>query len=211
MRPDPAAVGEIFRVWGGFDAMTPERSAQVGGLARKAPTASQEELLATFIDDGSGWPDMPLLVCATDCESGELRAFTKDDGVPINVACAASCSVPGLFPSVEIGGRWYTDGAVRSWTSADAVLPFAPGRVLIVAPAGIEGGAGVRGLAWRQAQSEMRLLREHAIDVCLIDFDDAARVVGQNLMDAESARLSGEAGYEHGKRIAAELGAWWRG
>jgi hypothetical protein len=57
----------------------------------------------------------------------------------------------------------------------------------------------------------MRLLREHAIDVCLIDFDDAARVVGQNLMDAESARLSGEAGYEHGKRIAAELGAWWRG
>ena len=82
--------------------------------------------------------------------------------------------------------------------------------MLIVAPAGIEGGAGVRGLAWRQVESEMRLLRKHEIDVRLIEFDDAARAVGQNLMDAESARLSGEAGYEHGKRIAAEIGAWWR-
>ena len=169
---------------------------------RKAKTATQEEMLAGFADDGSGWPERPFLVCAIDCDTGELRAFTNDDGVPINVAVAASCAVPGLFPPIEINGRRYTDGGVRSWTSADAVLPFAPDRALIVSPGGIKDGPGTRGLASRQLDAESRLLSDRGIDVRSIELDEATRAVGQNLMDPESARLSGETGYEQGKRLA---------
>jgi NTE family protein len=166
-------------------------------------------MLAGFIDDGTGWPERPFLVCATDCESGELRTFTKDDGVPINVAVAASCSVPGLFPPIEIQGRWYTDGGVRSWTSADAVIPFAPDRAFIISPGSLKDGPGTRGLAWRQLEAESGMLRERGIDVRAIELDEATRAVGQNLMDPESALRSRETGYEQGKRLAAEIGVWW--
>ncbi len=209
MPSDPTDVTAVFRLWGSFDEMTPERCARIGTLAVKAKTASQEEWLGGFIDDGAGWPETPLLICATDCESGELRTFTKADGVAINVAIAASCSVPGLFPPLTIDGRRYTDGGVRSWTSADIVLQHNPDRVLIVAPAGVEDASGVRGLAARQAQREMRLLRDAGIDVRLVTFDEQAQSVGQNLMDAASVPAVTEAATAHAARIAPELGAWW--
>jgi NTE family protein len=208
--PDPAAVGEVFRLWGSFDEMTPERCAQVGALALKAPTASQEEWLGGFIDDGSGWPETSLLICAVDCESGELRTFKKDDGVPINLACAASCAVPGLFPAVEIGGRRYTDGGVRSWTSADVVLADKPERVLILAPAGVLGERGVRGLAARQLQHEMQQLRDAGVEVELVTMDDGAQKAGPNWMDPSGVPAVTEAAAAHATRIAPELADWWK-
>lgn len=209
IRHDPEITPEVFRTWGSTEVMTPERAAEVGALARKAKVATREEMLAGFIDDGSGWPERPFFVCATDCESGELRTFTRDDGVAINVAIAASCSVPGLFPPIEMHGRWYTDGGVRSWTSADVVLPFAPDRVLIISPGSLKDAPGTRGLASRQLEAESQLLRDGGIDVRSIELDEATRAVGQNLMDPESAARSGETGYEQGKRLAADIGAWW--
>ena len=35
------------------------------------------------------------------------------DHVPISEAVAASAALPGLFPPVPIGGRWYVDGALK--------------------------------------------------------------------------------------------------
>jgi NTE family protein len=206
---DPAVIGEVFRLWGSFDEMTPERCAQVGALALEAPTASQEEWLAGFIDDGSGWPEKPLLIVAVDCDSGQHRIFSRPDGVPINVACAASCAVPGLFPPVEIEGRRYTDGGVRSWTSADLTLAYHPDCVLIIAPAGVEGAPGVRGLAARQVAREMAQLRAAGVDARLITFDEAAQLAGQNLMDPFAATAAAEAGLAHANRIAHDFAAWW--
>jgi NTE family protein len=211
MPTDVTAIGELFRLWGSFDDMTPERSAQVGALALKAPTASEGEMLASFSGETDAWPDKPLLILAVDCESGEHRVFTAKDGVSINVARAASCSVPGLFPPITIDGHRYTDGGVRSWTSADLALSLQPERVLIVAPAGVEGQAGVRGLAARQVAREMQQLQSAGVPARLVTFDDVALRAGQNLMDPASAVAAADAGLAHGRRIAAELQAWWDG
>jgi len=209
MPGDPAAVADVFRLWGSFDEMTPEHCAQVGALALSAPTASQDEWLAGFLDDGSGWPAKPLLICAVDCQSGELRVFSRDDGVPINVACAASCAVPGLFPPVEIDGHRYTDGGVRSWTSADLALRIKADRALIVAPAGVEGAPGVRGLAARQVVRETKQLEAAGVSVQLVTFDAAAQAAGQNLMDPTSIPAVTEAALAHARRIASDLIVWW--
>ncbi len=207
----PTSVADVFRLWGSFDEMTPDRCAQIGAMALAADTAPQEEWLAGFIDDGSGWPATSFWVCAVDCESGELRIFTKNDGVPINVAIAASCAVPGLFPPVSIDGRRYTDGGVRSWTSADIVAVETPERVLIVAPAGIPGAPGVRGLAARQLAAEMQMLLEAGIDAKLVTMDDAAQSLAPNWMDPAGRPAAVEAAAVHAARIGSELSAWWAG
>lgn len=53
---------------------------------------------------------LPLGVIATDLRSGKPVAF-RDHG-DVAAAIRASCSYPGLFCPVEIGGRVYVDGAM---------------------------------------------------------------------------------------------------
>lgn len=208
--PDPSQVAEIFRLWGSFDEMTPERSAQVGRLAAKASTVSEERWLEGFaVNEWSGWPVKELLIVAVDCDTGEMRVFDGTQGVPIERAVAASCAVPGLFPAVSIDGRRYTDGGVRSWTSADLALRVKPDVVLIVAPAGVPG-PGVRGLAAKQVAREMRALESNDVSVRLITFDDAAASAGANLMDPNAMPAAAAAGEAQGRRLAPELAAWWR-
>ena len=209
--PDPTDVAAVFRLWGSFDEMTEENRAAVGKLAMAANTVPQDQWLEGFAQYGwPAWPETPLLIAAVDCESGALRAFSRDDGVPIERAVAASCAVPGLFPAVTIDGRHYTDGGVRSWTSADLALRVAPDNVLIVAPAGDEG-PGVRGLAARQVAAEVAMLESAGVSVRLITFDEAAREAGQNLMDRAAMPAAAAAGASHARQIAAELSEWWRG
>lgn len=208
--PNPTkGVAHVFRLWSSFDAMTTERCAQIGALAVAAETVSQEEWLGGFIDHGAAWPDTPLWVCAVDCLNGEFRVFTKDDGVPMNVALAASCSVPGLFPTVSIDGRQYTDGGVRSWTSADIVAPESPDRVLIVAPAGSPDAPGVMGLAARQLAAEIDQLQRAGAETQLVVMDEAARAASPNWMSTDGRPAAMEAAAAHAARIAPELRAWW--
>ena len=56
-----------------------------------------------------------LYVVATDLDRGESVSFGRpgNDHVPISRAVQASAALPGLFPPVEIGGRFFVDGALR--------------------------------------------------------------------------------------------------
>jgi NTE family protein len=207
--PDPKHSMEVFRLWSSFDKMTDERAAAVGKLALAAQTMSEERWLEGFARNGwDGWPETPLLVMAVDCESGAVRAIDREQGVPIERAVAASCAVPGMFPPVSIDGRRYTDGGVRSWTSADFALRIEPDVVLIVAPAGVEG-EGVRGLAARQVAREMAELGAAGVRARLVTFDEAAQAAGVNLMDRASAAAAATAGEAHGRRVAGELHTFW--
>ena len=42
--------------------------------------------------------------------------------MPISEAVAASAALPGLFPPVPIGGRWYVDGALKKTLHARVLL-----------------------------------------------------------------------------------------
>ena len=55
-----------------------------------------------------------LFLVATDIDTGASVPFGAPgwDDVPIARAVQASAALPGLFPPVEIGGRFYVDGAL---------------------------------------------------------------------------------------------------
>jgi len=68
--------------------------------------------------------DRRLVLVATDLDSGEAAPFGQPgwDHVPISRAVAASAALPGLFPPVAIGGRWYVDGALKKTLHARVLL-----------------------------------------------------------------------------------------
>ncbi len=209
--PDMTALTAVFAAWASFDEMTPERCAEIGRMALEAKTAPEEEWVAAFAQYGwNGWPDKELLVTAVDCESGQLRAFDSASGVPIERAVAASCAVPGIFPPVTIEGRRYTDGGVRSGTSADLAQTIEPDVALIVAPMGASN-RGIGPLVAKQLAREKGELEAVGAKVILVQFDEAAKqAAGPSLMDAAAAAPTAVAGEAHGRRLAAELRDVWR-
>jgi NTE family protein len=65
-----------------------------------------------------------LVIVGTDLDTGEAVRFGEQgwDAVPISVAAQASAAVPGLFPPVEIKGRYFVDGALRKTMHASIAL-----------------------------------------------------------------------------------------
>lgn len=68
--------------------------------------------------------DAPLYVVAVELDSGLAVRFGAQglDQVPISRAIQASSALPGLYPPVEIGGKFYLDGALRRTLNASAAL-----------------------------------------------------------------------------------------
>jgi NTE family protein len=73
---------------------------------------------------------------ATDLDRGESVSFGKPghDAVPISRAAQASAALPGLFPPVEIGGRFFVDGALRKTLHASEALQAGAKLVFCVNP-----------------------------------------------------------------------------
>jgi predicted acylesterase/phospholipase RssA len=65
-----------------------------------------------------------LTLVATHLDSGDAAPFGAPgwDHVPISKAIAASAALPGLFPPVEIDGRYYVDGALKKTMHASIAL-----------------------------------------------------------------------------------------
>ena len=78
----------------------------------------------------------PLFLVATDLDSGESVSFGRPghDTVPISKAVQASSALPGLFPPVEIGGRYFVDGALKKTLHASEALDHGARLVLCVNP-----------------------------------------------------------------------------
>ena len=107
---------------------------RIGTLALETPTVGESvrrAAIAARLPEES-WPSGTLLLTAVDAETGESTVFTKESGVDLIDAVAASCAVPGIWPPVTINGHRYIDGGVRSGTNAD--LAAGCDRVLVVTP-----------------------------------------------------------------------------
>lgn len=65
-----------------------------------------------------------LVLVATDLDSGAAAPFGLPglDHIPISRAVQASAALPGLFPPVEIEGRYYVDGALKKTVHASVLL-----------------------------------------------------------------------------------------
>jgi NTE family protein len=132
------------------------------------------------------WPDTPLQVVVVDAASGDPRVLTRDDGVPIVDAVAASCAVPGIWPPVTIGGRRYIDGGVRTAANID----LASGHDVVVVLEPVADFLGTEPAIKRRLtsmQKKSTLLR--------ISPDDASvEAMGPNPLDPAAAPATARAG-----------------
>ena len=77
-----------------------------------------------------------LTVVTTDLESGESMRFgyLGWPHVPISVAVQASTALPGLYPPVEINGRYYVDGILLKTMHASVALEAGAELVFCINP-----------------------------------------------------------------------------
>jgi predicted acylesterase/phospholipase RssA len=150
-------VAEIYRLFiageKGEDAVTPRlftrpayREFLRAALGRRIPAgfldndSIHEYLAETFTRPGrtNDFRELgrSLYLVATDLDSGESVSFGRPgyDRVPISKAVEASAALPGLFPPVEVGGRYYVDGALKKTLHASEALDDGAKLVLCVNP-----------------------------------------------------------------------------
>ncbi len=177
---------------------------RIGALALATPTVdeSTRRLAVAARLPGPAWPGRVVLLPAVDAESGELVIFTRDSGVALVDAVAASCAVPGIWPPVTIGGRRYIDGGVRSGTNAD--LAAGCDRVLVITPTSADAPA-----PWGNLDQEIESLRPAEVQV--VDADAAsAAAFGTNPLSPATRGPSARAGRGIGQSRAASLARFWR-
>jgi NTE family protein len=139
---------------------------------------------------------------AVDYQDGHRVAFGRD-GAPkatLPDAVAASCAIPGFYRTVQIDGRRYVDGGVRSASnldilrdeSLDLVIALNPMSSLeSVTPRGLPDRLAVsaRAMIGRRLGSEARRLRGAGTEVVLIQPTAAdLTVMGPNPMNGRRRR-----------------------
>ena len=158
---------------------------RIGKLAMSKDTVPEAERIKVIESrlPVREWPDRTLRVTAVDVATGEFRVFDRDAGVPLVLAVAASCAVPGVWPPVTIEGRRYMDGGIRSGSNADLAAGY--DRVVVLAPLlrGIGPGVGEQVEALRKNGSRAELVTPDAA---------ALKAFGRNVLDpakrADAAR-----------------------
>ncbi|MFF4987466.1 patatin-like phospholipase family protein [Streptosporangium saharense] len=131
-RVDPEAVMAVFGLLHDSSLDPEEARRRVGALALGTEdTGARTEEIGRRLPVQE-WPERRLLVTAVDTVTGGFVVWDRHSGVPLPSAVASSCAVPCVFPPVEIGGRHYMDGGVRSVTNAD--LAAGSSAVVVVEP-----------------------------------------------------------------------------
>lgn len=176
--------------------------AVLGRAGVRARTAPEEEWVAAIGERlvGADFPD-GLLITAVDARTGASVVFDKDSGVPLERAMAASCAVPGVYPAVEIGGRRYVDGGVRTVTNAD--LAAGHDRVVVIAP-----------IAWAPRRSDrprglLAGLGPEVRSAVVVPSLESQRAMGRDVLDLSRAPAAAEAGRADAARALDRVRSVW--
>lgn len=183
-------------------ARTPQQAARrLGRVALEARIADpgQQRRIAEARLPHHEWTDADLRIAAVEASTGELRVFTRADGVPLVDAVAASCAVPLAAAPVVIAGGRYLDGGMRSTLNLD--LAPGAGPVIALAPSTAAIGPWARIATQRAALDEQRRVE--------ILFRDAAsrRAQGRDVMDRTVVPALVAAAREQGRNEASRIKA----
>ncbi|MEJ8280611.1 patatin-like phospholipase family protein [Pseudonocardia spirodelae] len=178
--------------------------ARIGRMALDTETVPEAErvgVIRSRLGDAR-WPaDRDLWVTAVDAHTGDFRVLTRDDGVDVATAVAASCAVPGVWPPVTVGPTRLVDGGVRSMANADLAAGY--GRVVVLAP--LSGGLGGAASPRVQAEALGALAR-----VALVEPDRRARrAFGRNPLDPAHRAASARAGRAQAVDVVARVARVW--
>ena len=183
------------------------KRARIGRAARRAHPGPADDQVAVFAarlrrPDGTlpDWPERDLKITAVEAETGSFTVFDKNGPADLVHAVAASCAVPLVWPAVEIGGRHYVDGGMRSAANAD--LASGCDVVLAVVPLW-------RSFAKYHSLPE-QLRRTRARRTAWIAPDKASlEAIGKNVLDPAMRMGAARAGAAQGRRLAAEVAEGW--
>jgi predicted acylesterase/phospholipase RssA len=145
------------------------------GLARAIPTGIfDNDAISHFLDKAFSEHGRSndfrklkhkLYAVATDLDTGQSVKFGAPgfDNIPISKAVQASAALPGLFPPVEIDGRYYVDGALKKTLHASVALDEGARLVICINPL-VPFDAD---LARRHGKPEMKKLVESGLPMVL--------------------------------------------
>jgi NTE family protein len=196
---------------GAADAQTAR--ARVGAealAARTMPEKARLDIIAARLPV-QHWPNKQrLVITAVDAQTGALVLFDQDSAVPLLLAVAASCAVPGIYPPTTIGGHRYIDGGVRSGTNAD--LAKGSKLVLILSTGTLDFSAvGGQASSPRMTfEDERAELQQAGAQVLVITPDEASVAArGPNPLDSSRRASSATAGRAQGHLLAERVKRFW--
>ncbi|WP_329092530.1 MULTISPECIES: patatin-like phospholipase family protein [unclassified Streptosporangium] len=146
------------------------------------------------------WPERRLLITAVDARTGEFVVWERGSGVPLVSAVASSCAVPCVFPPVEIGGRRYMDGGVRSVTNAD--LAAGSSAVVLLEPLAHVSPRD-------RLEAELAELGDATIAHVVPD-EASIAVFGANVLDPALWRPAFQAGLAQAPAVAESVARAWK-
>lgn len=183
-------------------------------MASKNPAgeAAYPKSISRIIGESS-WPSPKMHTTAVDCYTGERLVVSQEDGVPINVACAASASLPGGMGPTFVKNRLCMDGGIcQTSTHSDVVTGVK--RALIISltdggPEAVKIGLRTSGMP-NTLQKEVKALQAGGTKVKL-------KVVGllpgvskvDSIMDPKWIGPLLKWGYERGLADADEMKTFW--
>jgi len=191
-----------------------EMRARLGAWALSVDTPPEAERRA-IIDARlpvKEWPAKDLRISAVDARSGDIAIFTRDSGVGLVDAVAASCAVPGVWPPMTVDGRRYLDGGVASIVHvARADDPTPADRLLVVAPLDPPASGPFRSVTQEIEHRQERRAADTADTDALAILADEASVAafGTNVLDPAAMPASARAGREQGRAAADEVKRRW--
>ncbi|MGC5011292.1 patatin-like phospholipase family protein [Streptosporangium sp. DT93] len=178
-----------------------EARRRVGELALAVPdTGARIETIGERLPVKE-WPSRRLLITAVDAGTGEFVVWDRDSGASLVLAVASSCAVPCVFPPVEINGRRYMDGGVRSASNID--LAAGSSAVVVLEPL---------AHASPRSRFEAEVAELGDARITHVGPDEAAiTVFGADVLDPALWRPAFEAGLAQAPAVAGSVAEVWKG
>jgi len=187
----------------GIGAKSPQHArARIGRMAlktRTVPESERREIIESRLNIGT-WPERRLIVTAVAADDGEYVTFTKDSGVDLVDAVAASCAVPGVWPPMTVNGRRYVDGGVRSLANADAAAGCDP--VVVLAPI-------VRGTPRNSPAAQLARYPAGTRTLLIAPDKRALADIGRNVLDPARRAPAAKAGRRQAADVLSAVKAVW--
>ena len=175
-------------------------------LASAGPAARTMRRNVALIIGAKRWPSPTLHISCVDAYTGERCFVTRDAGVAVTTAAAASSAVPGLFPPQLIADRRCMDGGVSGSGTHLDVLAGAQ-RVLVLALS--DGSELTEGMMTSQPSGGRREIEDLMATGTKVELRTPEAVDPLELMSPASVPKALAMGARQASADLADLTSFW--